>query len=353
MWLFDYYEGKFIKFKGNQQKLDAELEKRNISIHYSAKIDKDCKIKNGADIGNCQIGKCIIEENVKISFDCVIEDGALIGANTTIDFECKFGKNVVIYSDCQVGYRVQIGEKSSIHEHCKIGIETKIGKNCKFGFGVEAGRHTIIGNGCFFQARAKVGDGVLIGNDVGIDRLAKINDLSKIYSHARIGSEAKIGRRSVIGNGVIICDSKVVPNYSVIGKKVRDYSPEDLIISLGIAPDIKGNFTLYKAVRTDLTSIWQADEKYQYKVGKNDSIRNIQKDKHMECGEGFHFTTLAKAIEFGSDALTGKPFSIISAMLNMKDILSISCNKVRLRAYKSVQMVDLGGMGINILKGNK
>ncbi len=92
---------------------------------------------------------------------------------------------------------------------------------------------------------------------------------------------------------------------------------------------------MYKSVRGDLTDYHS--EKYQYKVGMNDRAE-IEPDQTIDCGKGWHFTSLEGAIKWHKEkGVVGK---IISAEINIDDILHISW-KVRVRAFSNVQIVDI------------
>ena len=97
--------------------------------------------------------------------------------------------------------------------------------------------------------------------------------------------------------------------------------------------DKNGYYTLYKSVRTDLKSYH--DNEYQYKVGISGKME-LEPDQDIECGEGFHFTTYNKAMEFTE----GRGYKIISAKIHISDILSVH-QKVRVKAFSDVQIVDL------------
>ena len=58
------------------------------------------------------------------------------------------------------------------------------------------------------------------------------------------------------------------------------------------------------------------------------------------CGEGFHFTILQNVLKYRNGY---SPIKIISAVLNIKDILSIH-DKVRVSAYKDVKEIDFTGI---------
>ena len=94
----------------------------------------------------------------------------------------------------------------------------------------------------------------------------------------------------------------------------------------------KGIGVFYKAVNPNLTDFYSGN--YQYKVGKGDSNRELKKDQSIECGKGWHWTSYERAVAFAGS----KPHTIISAVIKLKDILSVY-NKVRVKAFHNVQIV--------------
>jgi len=150
-----------------------------------------------------------------------------------------------------------------------------------------------------------------------LQELQKEFDLRQIS----IGYGASIGDRVSIGYGVSI-------------KKLDIFTKEYIYIQLGILPDEKGYFTMYKAVTENLTDFYSG--KYQYKLNKGDSCK-AERNQDIECGENcWHFTNLWKAIAFADK----RPHKIISAKIHIDDILSVY-DKVRVRKFSNVKVVDI------------
>jgi len=64
--------------------------------------------------------------------------------------------------------------------------------------------------------------------------------------------------------------------------------------------------------------------------------KSLKKDQVIDCGEGWHFSNLWYSIWFSEK----RPHKIISATVNIKDILSVH-QKVRVRKFSNVQEVKL------------
>jgi len=91
---------------------------------------------------------------------------------------------------------------------------------------------------------------------------------------------------------------------------------------------------MYKAVKLGLKDFYSG--KYQYKIGKGDKS-TAKRNQGVDCsGNCWHFTNLNNAISFAQ----GRPFKVISARVNIKNILSVY-DKVRVNKFEDVQLVDL------------
>ena len=86
----------------------------------------------------------ISPENVKIGFKSVIEDGVLIGPNSTIHPAVRIGEHAKIGNDVTIEPGVIIGKYSMIASFVKIGNDAKIGDYVWLGQNVNIDSHTQI-----------------------------------------------------------------------------------------------------------------------------------------------------------------------------------------------------------------
>ena len=177
---------------------------------------------------------------------------------------------------------------------------------------------------------------IVISETANIGNYANIGDDANIGYKANIGNYANIGDEANIGYYANIGDEANIGNYANIGK-IEVFTKEYIYIMLGLLPDEKGYFTMYKAVKEDLTDFYSG--KYQYKVGKGDKCKS-ERNQNTQCGEGWHFTNLWNAIAFASD----KPNKIISAKIHIDNILSVY-DKVRVNKFSDVKIVNFDFKG--------
>ena len=162
------------------------------------------------------------------------------------------------------------------------------------------------------------------------ERNIKISDYAKIGYFAKISDYAKIGDYAEIGYFAEIGD-KFCTTEKDIFSELNIFYMTGILIQNG-----KGIF--YKAVKPDLSCFYENENriKYQYIVGKGDENKKLKKDQSIDCGEGWHWTSYEKAVAFARR----KPHKIISAEIDVKDILSVY-TKIRVKKFSNVQVVKL------------
>ena len=133
----------------------------------------------------------------------------------------------------------------------------------------------------------------------------------------------------------IISSSTANIGYKANIKKLDIFTKEYIYIQLGLLPDEKGYYTMYKAVKKDLTDFYTG--KYQYNIGKGDKS-NEKRNQDKQCGNNsWHFSNLWNANSFGKEY---KDFQLISAKIHISNILSVY-DKVRVNKFNDVQLVDI------------
>ena len=166
----------------------------------------------------------------------------------------------------------------------------------------------------------------------------------KLYNSKDKGFDDEFKKRNiVISNYAKIGDSAKIGDYAKIGNSAKilrtpdNFSELNILLKTGVVMQ-NGEGIFYKAVRTDLCAFWNGGN-YRYKVGKGDRCKNLKKEQSVECGEGWHFTSLWGAIAF----LEKREGIIISARIRLKDILSVH-KKVRVKAFSDVKIVKIDGL---------
>ena len=217
-------------------------------------------------------------------------------------------RNIFISDSAEIGDYAKVGNSATIGDYAKIGDSATIGNSAEIG------------------DLAKVGDFAKIGYSAKVGYSAEIGDSATIGDYAKIGDSAKIGNLAKIGNSATIED-----NFNKDGKDT--FTPLNIKIMTGIIMN-NGVGLFYKSVNPDLISFH--DKKYQYKIGKGDSDKKLERDQSTDCGLGWHWTNYDNAIVFARE----NSHKIISAEIRLEDILSVY-NKVRVKAFKNVQEVKL------------
>ncbi|HUI93441.1 MAG TPA: UDP-3-O-(3-hydroxymyristoyl)glucosamine N-acyltransferase [Chitinivibrionales bacterium] len=160
-------------------------------IENGAAVGEDCRIDSGAVVRrNCKIGNRVIIQSCAVigsegfgnareagtwiripSFGAVvIEDGAEIGACTTIDRgtlgDTVIGAGVKLDNLIQVAHNVAIGEHTAIAAQAGISGSTKIGRRVIVGGQAGFAGHNEIGDDAFVNAQSGVAKDVAAGAKV-------------------------------------------------------------------------------------------------------------------------------------------------------------------------------------------
>lgn len=191
------------------------------SIHKSAIIDKEAKIKASSFIGpNCIIGKARIGEN------CNLKGGVFIADNVDILNNVIIEHGAVIGSD---GYGYSRDENRQLEQFPHLGgvlIEDNvyIGSNTCIDRGSLG--NTIIGEGSKIDNLVHIAHNVNIGKNVMvianamIAGSAKINNNSWIAPSTSILNQKSVGEGSTVGIGSVVLKD-VRPNTVVTGVPAR------------------------------------------------------------------------------------------------------------------------------------
>ena len=154
-----------------------------VVIENGSMIGRDCRIDSGAVIRRCSVigNNVIIQSGAVIGSEgfgnaregstwvriphfgnVIIEDGAEIGANTTIDRGAlgatTIGKGVKIDNLVMIAHNVTVGENSAIAAQTGIAGSTKIG------------RRVILAGNAGFVGHIEVGDDAFVGAKAGVSK---------------------------------------------------------------------------------------------------------------------------------------------------------------------------------------
>jgi UDP-N-acetylglucosamine acyltransferase len=199
-----------------------------------------------------------------------IEDGAVIGAGTSIGPYCIIGSHVVIGADCKLLAHVSVTGHTTIGAGCVIypfaalggppqdlsyrGEPTRleIGEGCCLREGVtmnvgtkKGGGITRVGARGYFMNNSHVGHDCLVGSDVifatsatlgghcEIGDFVYIGGLSAVHQFTRIGPQVMVGgicgvRGDVIPFGLVNGQYASLEGFNIIGMKRRKFTRERL-----------------------------------------------------------------------------------------------------------------------------
>ncbi|MDO5577353.1 MAG: UDP-3-O-(3-hydroxymyristoyl)glucosamine N-acyltransferase [Fibrobacter sp.] len=167
------------------------------TVDPSAVIDKTVSVGPGSVIGpdvhigaNCQIGaNCVIEKKTKIGSNCRIDSGV------TIRWETSIGNNVIIQSGAVIGSD-GFGNARDGAKYVRIPCFG----NVVIEDGAEIGANTTIDRGNLEPTR--IGSGVKIDNLVHIAHNVIVGEDAAIVAQVGISGSTVIGKRAILAGQV-------------------------------------------------------------------------------------------------------------------------------------------------------
>ena len=167
-------------------------------------------VEDGAQLGeNVTLEPyVIIKKNVTLGDNVTIKSHAYIDGHTTI------GEGTTIYPSASIGTKTQAkkfhGEITyvKIGKHCEIREFVTINSSCDEGSTVEVGDHCLIMAYCHIAHHCKVGNHVIMANGamlaghVEIEDYANIGGMTPIHQFVRVGAYSMVGGLSRITNDI-------------------------------------------------------------------------------------------------------------------------------------------------------
>lgn len=179
---------------------------------------------------------------MSISDLAIIENGAQIGKNVTVEPYAFIGKDVILGDDNHVMYgahishRTTIGKGNTIHQYAIlgdvpqdlkyqgedteliIGDNNKIRTSAEISIGTNLGNaKTVVGNGNLIMGKVHIGHDCVIGNS------CVISQASVLAGHVNIGNHAVVGGMAAIHQFCTIGDYAMVGGFSGLGMDVPHF----------------------------------------------------------------------------------------------------------------------------------
>lgn len=178
----------------------AETLPKESIIHASAVVSPLAKVGMGVRIGP----NCVIEEGAEIGAKTVLYPGVYVGRDVKIGESCEIFPTVTLYDLTQIGNRVRI------HAGSVMGADG-FGYAPRFDGGIPVEHQKI-----FHLGRVIIGDDVEIGANSMVDR-ATFGETT-IGPKAKLDNHVHVGHNSTIGEGAILCGGVCLAGGTVIGK---------------------------------------------------------------------------------------------------------------------------------------
>lgn len=177
---------------------------KNINIHPTAIIEEGAQIGENVTVDAYSIvkGTVILEENVTIKAHVYLDGNTTVGAGTTI------------WPFASIGTQTQDkkfrGEKTFvvIGQNCEIREYVTINSSCQENSVVRVGDHCLIMACCHIAHNCEVGNRVIMANAVNlaghviVEDFANIGGMTAVHQFTRIGCYAMVGGFSRVTHDV-------------------------------------------------------------------------------------------------------------------------------------------------------
>ena len=242
------------------------------NIHETAVVAPGAKIAENVEIGPYSV----IGENVEIG------EGTKIGPHVVIHGWTQIGKDCRIFQGASIGEEPQDlkfkGEKS----YTIIGDRTTIREGATIHRATGEGEETRVGNDCLLMALTHVAHNCVVGNHVIMSNLASLAGHAIVEDRAVIGGMAgvhqfvKIGRNAKVG-GMSKLTQDVVPYTIVDGQPAKVVGLNAVGISrAGIKLDARRNIKkAYKLLYRSGLSLQQAIAVIEQEVDSCEEVEHF------------------------------------------------------------------------------
>lgn len=179
--------------------------------------DKLAIVEEGAVIGK----NVTIEPFAVIKKNVVIKDNAVIKSHAYVDGYTTIGKNCTIWPFAVIGTKTQDlkykGEKTfvDVGENCEIREFVTINSSCKEGSTVKIGKDCLIMAYCHVAHNCRLGDRVIMSNGAMLAGHVEIGDFAIIGGMTPVHQFVRIGKYSMVGGLSRV--SYDIPPYSIGG----------------------------------------------------------------------------------------------------------------------------------------
>ncbi len=167
-------------------------------------------VESGAQIG----ANVTIEPFAVVKGTAIIKDGAVIKSHAYIDGHTTIGEHTVIWPGASIGTKTQDrkfqGEKTyvEIGKHCEIREFVTINSSCQENSTVRVGDRCLIMAYCHVAHNCEIGNGVIMANNamlaghVIVEDFAIIGGMTPVHQFSRIGKFAMVGGFSRVSNDI-------------------------------------------------------------------------------------------------------------------------------------------------------
>ncbi len=208
----------------------------DVTLHPTAIVEDGAKIGAGSSIGPyCIVGS-----------DVVLGDNATLHSHAVVAGRTQVGPNVEIYPFASIGHAPQDLKYSGEPSTLTIGANVRIREGVTMNPGTEGGgMKTVVGDNCAFLANSHIGHDCVVGNNVVLSNnvmlaghvtlgnFVIVGGGAAIIQFARVGDHAFVGGMSGLENdlipyGMALGNRAYLSGLNIVGLQRRGFSREQI-----------------------------------------------------------------------------------------------------------------------------
>lgn len=190
------------KFAANLSTVGPRERSAKTLVHSSAVVHPSVVLGAGVEIGE----NCVLEEGARIGAGTRLFPGCFVGARAEIGEDCTFLPQVIVYEWTRVGSRVRI------HAGSVLGADG-------FGYAPKQDGASVTGHQKIWHlGRVVVGDDVEIGALCTVDR-GTLGD-TVLGNQVKLDNQVHVGHNAQVAEGAVLCGGVRLAGRASVGRFV-------------------------------------------------------------------------------------------------------------------------------------
>jgi carbonic anhydrase/acetyltransferase-like protein (isoleucine patch superfamily) len=327
---------------------------------YRIKAEKDFGNVKKGDLGGfiekeanlSHTGKAWVYDNAQVFDNAQVLDNACIYNNACIQNSARVFGEASVYDNATISDRARVYDNAQVRNKAKIYNSARVSGEARIYDNVDIfGHSNVFGNAVIYDNARIYDRAAIYGNAHIYDRAdvygdTHISDNARIYGNAHVYGDTNIygnayifESANVFGNAIVFGDARVCELANVQYSRLNTDLREDLKASLrcqcNLIPE-NDKVIAYKVVHKNLHSLYT--EKFVYEIGKIAVCENPA-ENNASCAAGLHFSNLTYWDNEATERFDNLVY--LKAEIDLKDIITVQCGKIRCRKAKILSKIDI------------